>query len=153
MKPNVAVAELAVPPPTERSGLRALRVALAPDASLQCEPIWEPRARAEAVPTTDEVLHCHAHGPQLSPQIVAAIIEVLTSPPRAGEGHRDGNDRKEHELRAVLRELRPAEALLVRRRLSASRTDDELVIAFQRFTVDRRARLLAMLADPRRPYS
>lgn len=150
MKPTVAVAEPSVPPATEASGLRALRVALAPDAASRREPIWELRPRTDVAPMTDHVLHCQA--PQMSAQIVAAIVDVINCPLRADEGHRDGNDRKERELRALLRELTPADALSVRRRLNAGRTDDELVIAFQRFTADRRARLLAMLADPRRPY-
>jgi len=84
--------------------------------------------------------------------VVAAIVAVIMRPLRADEGHRDGNDNKERELRAVFRQLTASEALLVRRRLASERANDELVAAFKRMTVERRTRLLAFLADPRRSF-
>jgi hypothetical protein len=44
----------------------------------------------------------------------------------------------------------PATLPPVRRRLAAERATDELVVAFKRLTIERRTRLLAFLADPRR---
>jgi hypothetical protein len=120
--------------------------------SRRAAPIWEPLAAEPGrVPTTDEVL---ARQPgQLAAEIDAEIIALATRPLLPGESHYTGGDNRERELRLAFAKLTPLEAYQVRRRLDIDRGDDALVSAFRRLAVERRTRLKAFLADPRRRVS
>jgi hypothetical protein len=82
--------------------------------------------------------------------LISAIVATIRRPIADGEGHKIGNDNKERELRAIFELLTPIEAFALRGRVAADRATDELVVAFKRLTIDRRTRLIAFLADPRR---
>ena len=76
-----------------------------------------------------------------------AILQILS--PKHDTGRiSDVFDRKESELRALFCSLRPLEAAALRKRLSDS--TDKLAEVFSRFAPERRARLIAVLADARR---
>ncbi len=78
-----------------------------------------------------------------------AIFDILRS--ENGEARiSQAFDRKESELRALFCSLRPLEAAALRKRLADPRADDKLAEQFARFAPDRRARLIAVLADARR---
>jgi hypothetical protein len=81
---------------------------------------------------------------------VQAIVAIVMRPLSPDEGPKIGNDNKEKEIRELFAALMPAEALLLRRRFAADRSNDELVAAFKRLTIERRTRLVAYLADARR---
>ena len=81
-------------------------------------------------------------------ETLAAIIDAPLSP---GETAHAGFSRKERELGAAFAQLPLAEARRLHARLSNPRADDSLASRFSRFTIERRTRLLAFLADaPRR---
>ena len=77
------------------------------------------------------------------------VIRVITTPIAAGERHREGNDRKERELAALLDTLSPLQNLTLDRRLANRAAGDALVAAFDRLAVERRLRLLSHLARRR----
>ena len=77
------------------------------------------------------------------------VLEILASAAHAGETIDVEYRRKERELAALFAALAPAEAAALQRRLSDARTD--LGARFARLVIERRSRLLAILADaPRR---
>jgi hypothetical protein len=79
------------------------------------------------------------------------IIDVLVTPPRYGETIEAAYRRKERELTELFATLDRNEASTLLKRLSDPRTEDALAMRFARLVVDRRTRLLALLADaPRR---
>lgn len=81
------------------------------------------------------------------------VIGILARAPIAGETIEIAYRRKERELADVFRTLDRYAAAALHRRLSEprTRTDDELAARFGRLVVERRTRLLAILADaPRR---
>ncbi|MBA3503456.1 MAG: hypothetical protein H0T65_24050 [Deltaproteobacteria bacterium] len=79
------------------------------------------------------------------------IIDVLVTPPHYGETIEAAYRRKERELTELFANLGRGEAAVLLKRLSDPRTDDALATRFARLVVDRRTRLLALLADaPRR---
>ncbi|MDQ3370840.1 MAG: hypothetical protein M3680_35930 [Myxococcota bacterium] len=79
------------------------------------------------------------------------IIDVLVTPPRYGETIEAAYRRKERELTELFANLGRGEAAVLLKRLSDPRTYDALATRFARLVVDRRTRLLALLADaPRR---
>lgn len=80
---------------------------------------------------------------------VVAIIEILTGEVERGRAHVTFIE-KEKQLRRIIHGLSPADALTLRKRLQADRSDDALAVAFKRFTRDRRDRIMAFLADPAR---
>jgi hypothetical protein len=82
-------------------------------------------------------------------EVVASIIEVITSDVERGQAHVEFPE-KEKQLRRIIQSLTPVDALALRKRLQADRDDDALVVAFRRLTRDRRDRLIAFLADPAR---
>ena len=82
-------------------------------------------------------------------EVVAAIIELIKTDVERGRAHVEFPE-KEKQLRRIIQALSPADALALRKRLEAARADDELVVAFKRFTRERRDRILAFLADPAR---
>ena len=79
------------------------------------------------------------------------IIDVLVTPPHYGETIEAAYRRKERELTELFATLARSEASMLLKRLSDPRTEDALAMRFARLVVDRRTRLLALLADaPRR---
>lgn len=81
----------------------------------------------------------------------AALLAILTTAPPFGETLSAAYARKERELRDVLATLPAADALALHARLADPRPGDALAAAFARLVAERRARLLAFLADaPRR---
>jgi hypothetical protein len=79
------------------------------------------------------------------------IIDVLVTPPHYGETIEAAYRRKERELTELFATLSRSEAAVLLKRLSDPRTEDALATRFARLVVDRRTRLLALLADaPRR---
>jgi hypothetical protein len=80
----------------------------------------------------------------------APIVTILDAPLRAGEPASVGYARKEAELRATLATLEPQVARAMFRRLANPQPTDALAARFMRLAIDRRARLLAFLADARR---
>ena len=83
--------------------------------------------------------------------IEQTIAEILASAPEYGETIDSAYRRKERALAEVFGSLTRKEAATLHRRLSEPRADDTLAQRFTRLVVDRRTRLLAVLADiPRR---
>jgi hypothetical protein len=79
------------------------------------------------------------------------ILDVLITPPHYGETIEAAYRRKERELTELFATLTRTEASVLLKRLSDPRTDDVLATRFSRLVVDRRTRLIALLADaPRR---
>lgn len=125
------------------------RVALVPKPSPAVPPLWEPSRATSSTLTTDQ-LRATSRAPALLPtELEASIIVALTRPITPGEGHREGNDRRERELRELFVQLTPVQILDLRRRLANARFDDTLAHAFKRLIIERRQRLMAFLEDPR----
>jgi hypothetical protein len=80
----------------------------------------------------------------------APLVAILDAPLLAGETISVGFTRKEAELRAALATLEPQVARAMFRRFCNPQAHDALAARFMRLTIDRRARLLAFLADARR---
>ena len=79
------------------------------------------------------------------------MIDVLTSSPHYGETIELAYRRKERELTELFATLARGEAATLHKRLSDPRDGDTLASRFARLVIDRRTRLLAILADaPRR---
>ena len=83
-------------------------------------------------------------------QTPIADEELIEQPIDPTETHRAGNDRKERDLYTLLDRLSDLEAHAVRRRLSAARANDPLVLALARISIDRRVRVIAFIDDTRR---
>ena len=79
-----------------------------------------------------------------------ALIAILDAPLHAGETAHYGFQRKERELGEVLATLTVVEANYMRARLANPKADDPLALKFARLTHERRARLIAFVADTRR---
>jgi len=83
--------------------------------------------------------------------IELTITDILASAPQFGETIDAAFRRKERALADVFGSLTRSEAATLQRRFIEPRTDDALAQRFARLVVDRRTRLLAVLADiPRR---
>lgn len=135
---------------TAQTGILTRRTTIAnQDDSAALLPIWEPVVRGGA-PTSDQVLQRATSQLPIPAELTGATTEIVMRPLAADKGHREGNDNKERELRALFTELSLLNALSVRRRLAADNARDALVAAFHRLTIERRTRLIAFLADPRR---
>lgn len=80
----------------------------------------------------------------------AELIAVLDAPLAPGETALAGYARKERDLGGLFAQLAVMEARAMHARLSSGRAGDELATKFARLVTDRRARLLAFLADARR---
>jgi hypothetical protein len=79
------------------------------------------------------------------------IIDILVTPPHYGETIEAAYRRKERELTELFATLARGEAAALLKRLSDPRTEDALATRFARLVIDRRTRLLTLLADaPRR---
>lgn len=74
---------------------------------------------------------------------------ILGAPAAPGETIAATFARKERELCAVLAELRPAEALVLHRRLIARAPGDALAIELARLAPERRTRLIVFVGDAR----
>lgn len=96
----------------------------------------------------------------IEPEVTTAIeqmsceqtmIDILSSSPHYGETIELAYRRKERELTELFATLSRAEATALHKRLADPREEDKLASRFARLVVDRRLRLLAILADaPRR---
>jgi hypothetical protein len=87
----------------------------------------------------------------LDPAIERRIINILESAPQFGETIDAAYRRKERALAEAFAILSRNDAANLQRRLDQPRADDDLAQRFARLVVDRRTRLLAVLADiPRR---
>jgi hypothetical protein len=123
-----------------RSQLRS-QLAAVKQRELGGSSIWEQPVHAIPSATT----------PDSAIPIEREILDVLARPIDPHETHRVGNDRKERELLALLATLSPVEALSLSRRIACARRDDALVCAFvERLPAERRARVIAFVADTRR---
>jgi hypothetical protein len=80
----------------------------------------------------------------------ARLLAILTAPAAPDETALVAFARKERELTAVLVALPATEAIALHRRLTVAAADDALVTAFGRLVIERRQRLLGVLADARR---
>jgi hypothetical protein len=138
----------------ERISISSRRVSLVAEAEGTAPvpaPIWEPVAQTQSVvPRSSEVLHPGGPNQDLAPDLEKRLIATLTRPLGLEESHQIGNDNREGELRSYIENLSPIEAFVLRRRLDADRSNDTLAVAFRRLVVERRVRLKALLADPRR---
>jgi hypothetical protein len=88
-----------------------------------------------------------------SAPLVALELEirgVLDTPPRPGEQLEAAFRRKEHMLGELFARLSVMDARTLHHRLDVAHAGDELAASFGRLRADRRARLLAFLADARR---
>jgi len=83
--------------------------------------------------------------------IEQTILDILTSAPMFGETIEAAYRRKERELAGLFGSLTRGEAATLQRRLVDPRSNDPIASRFARLVIDRRTRLLAVLADvPRR---
>jgi hypothetical protein len=155
MKPAIAEQSSVSSTPAhgnERRSAAARRVALvAEDTPTTDTPIWEPTPLApNTIPTSSEVLNTELPKRTFSATAESELIGIITRPLGDHETHQSGGDNRERELRSYLASLSPAEAFALRKRLDADRSDDKIALAFRRLLVERRVRLRAFLADPRR---
>jgi hypothetical protein len=110
--------------------------------------IWEPTSGANR-PTTDAVRRGQAIPASLPEPIEAEIAAVLAQPLAPGETYQQGHDRRERELRRLFAGLAVMPRYALRRRLERDGNDDALAAAFRRLVIERRLRLIAVLASPR----
>jgi hypothetical protein len=80
----------------------------------------------------------------------AEMIAVIDAPPHPGEHLASSFGRKELMLGDLFARLTVVEARELHRRFTRAAADDALALRFNRFIPERRARLLAFLADARR---
>jgi hypothetical protein len=80
------------------------------------------------------------------------LLELLRKPTRTDESQFDAWERRERELKILFAALTPVDALAIRKRLASSKADELATVWKERLGVDRRDRLVAFLADPRRPF-
>ena len=78
------------------------------------------------------------------------IVAILDAPVPEGVTISWAYREKEHELAAYFTTLTVTEARALHRRLTIPDPEDALAVRFSRLVVDRRARLVAVLADARR---
>ena len=107
----------------------------APDSA-----IWSPGEAAPVTSTPRAPVGAHD----------ARLLAILAAPAAPGETALVAFARKERELTAVLAALPATEALALHRRLTVAAAGDALVAAFGRLVIERRHRLLGVLADARR---
>ncbi|MBA3460823.1 MAG: hypothetical protein H0T46_12720 [Deltaproteobacteria bacterium] len=78
------------------------------------------------------------------------LIAILMKPVPPGQA-REGHAMKERQLGELFAQLSVPEARVLHKRLTCKVAGDELVVAFDRLIVERRARLVTILGDaPRR---
>jgi hypothetical protein len=115
---------------------------------------------APAIPSPIEEKETEEVVEHIDPELTSAIepmsceqtiIDVLVTPPHYGETIEAAYRRKERELTELFATLSRGEAATLLKRLSDPRTEDALATRFARLVIDRRTRLLTLLADaPRR---
>lgn len=128
--------------------LRRAQVAQAPDAS---EELWSPVNREGTGQTTDSVRQVlAAQSLQLPASVLAAIEQVVHTPPCRAESHAAAALHKELALRAVFADLDAVTSSTLVRRLDRDDPGDPVVRNLRRLLPERRARLRAFLADCRR---
>lgn len=88
--------------------------------------------------------------PSSSPVALEAEIRSVLESPQPGEPLELAFRRKEHMLGELFARLAVVDARTLYRRLDVPRAGDELAASFARLRADRRARLLAFLADASR---
>jgi hypothetical protein len=103
----------------------------------------------------DEPIHQNEEAEQLPEQPVpvgleAEIIAVLDEQPRSREPSAAAFQRKEHALRELFAALDVHDARVLHRRLTIPMHDDPIEQRFARLVAERKARLIAFLADARR---
>lgn len=113
-------------------------------------PIWEPMSIVPERPTTSSILNSTRAPEELPEALEAEILATFVRPLEPGESHQVGNDNRERELRTLFEELSPLQAHHLRRRLELDRNSDPIAVVFRRLLAERRQRLRAFLADPRR---
>ena len=157
MKPNLAsragnALNLRSSPPSSMASRRLDLVADADGAARRAPylAVWEPpQPTNDAAAPTSNVLQMAA-APRLSATLEASLLAIVTRPLRPDESHRTGNDQRERELGTLFASLTRVEAFHLRRQLDLDLESDPIAVAFRRLTGDRRQRLRASLADPRR---
>lgn len=87
----------------------------------------------------------------LDPAVERRLVNILESSPQFGETIDAAYRRKERALAEAFTVLTRADAAILERRFDQMRPEDDLAQRFARLVVERRTRLLAILADvPRR---
>lgn len=113
------------------------------------ESVWHPVAAV--APTSDSIRQDQARSVALPESWESCLVAIITSERAEHESHLAYAARRERQVAQLFDQLAPAQAVTLRRRLDAARADDPIIIAFARFTAERRARLHAVLvALPRR---
>jgi hypothetical protein len=107
--------------------------------------IWQPPGGL-AAPTTDGVRRGKTPSAPLPERVEAQIATVLARPLSPGESHLRGQERRERELRELFAKLPALQRYTLRQRLERDVDADALAVAFRRLVIDRRLRLLAVLA-------
>jgi hypothetical protein len=103
-----------------------------------------------APPIVDVVEH-HEDELAIANATEQRLIDVLAAAPAFGETISVAYQRKEHTLAEIFASLPRSESAALMRRLSDPHAGDVLAAHFARLVVERRTRLLAILADaPRR---
>ena len=87
--------------------------------------------------------------PTATPSFETELLAILGRSVPPGKA-REGYAQKEREIAAVFARMGVVESAALHKRLSCKLPGDALVEAFVRLVEDRRARLLAFLADARR---
>jgi hypothetical protein len=115
------------------------------------------RARTARQPSNDEASPNHHPPAQPAARLATLpsdterrIVEILAAPAPAWMTIDAAFRHKEHELGSLFATLAVVEAGALHRRLANPRPDDHVAQHFLRLVADRRARLLAFLADARR---
>ncbi|MEO8702532.1 MAG: hypothetical protein ABI867_20980 [Kofleriaceae bacterium] len=106
----------------------------------------EPR---EAIYEPSTTPHLALAPPEVSVATTASLLAILAAT-HPGETIAMAYQRKEHALASTIAALPVTEALALHRKLTQPSETSELVIQFNRLTIDRRGRLLAFIADARR---
>lgn len=152
MKLAIAPQPSAIAPSNQnqrRSATSRRGTLVAESAQDRLPPIWEPTQQGSLL-TSNDVLHTTPPKGTVSSEIEHALIAIIMRPIADHETHQTSNDNRERELRCYFGSLSPIEAFALRKRLDADRDDDKVAVAFRRLLSDRRHRLRAFLADPRR---
>jgi hypothetical protein len=103
----------------------------------------------DRAPIVTQVVPRPAAPPRVSVATEHAILQILETP-ASDETIAAAFERKERALCKTFAALRPIEAYALRHRLLRETEGDTLASQFARLTVDRRGRLIAVLADARR---
>lgn len=104
-------------------------------------PIWQPVSSARSFRAP----------PAVAIPNESELLQTCTAPIAPEDGHRVGNERKEQRLAQLFDQLTSIEALTLSKRLANPQSTDELAMAFEnRFSIERRKRLVAYLGSSKR---